>query len=167
MPGSARPCCCRHHAQGIAHLQVKLNDSARSASHRRHSDRAHHPERDHTPAGDKPAHLIEALKRPMANAPSCSRPHQTRADKVARHITGHGSKAAALHATRPGQRKKALEEFHSGTTRILVATDIAARGSTWTAWRLSYNTSFRTSQKPMCTAWAHSGRAKRRRNFLL
>jgi len=51
------------------------------------------------------------------------------ADKVVRNLDKVGVRAAAIHGnkTQP-QREKALEAFRSGKMRILVATDIAARG---------------------------------------
>ena len=52
-----------------------------------------------------------------------------RADKVAKMLARGGHKAAVIHADRSqGQRKHALDAFKSGEARVLVATDIAARG---------------------------------------
>ncbi len=52
-----------------------------------------------------------------------------RADKVARSLERAGHKVARIHADRSqGQRRSALEGFREGTYRVLVATDIAARG---------------------------------------
>ena len=52
-----------------------------------------------------------------------------RADKVARSLERAGHKVARIHADRSqGQRRAALEGFREGTYRVLVATDIAARG---------------------------------------
>ena len=51
------------------------------------------------------------------------------ARKLARHIRGLGYSAAEIHSDRSQpQRREALEGFKSGKYRILVATDIAARG---------------------------------------
>jgi len=51
------------------------------------------------------------------------------ADKVARHLDKGGFPAAAIHGNKSqNQRKRALDAFKEGTTAILVATDIAARG---------------------------------------
>ena len=51
------------------------------------------------------------------------------ADRVVRHLMGAGIKAAAIHGNKSqGQRTAALQAFRSGDTRLLVATDIAARG---------------------------------------
>ncbi len=52
-----------------------------------------------------------------------------RADKVAKNLERAGHKVARIHADRSqGQRRAALEGFRAGTYRVLVATDIAARG---------------------------------------
>ena len=51
------------------------------------------------------------------------------ADRVARKLEQTGIKCATLHANRSqNQRLKALSDFKSGAVRVLVATDIAARG---------------------------------------
>jgi ATP-dependent RNA helicase RhlE len=51
------------------------------------------------------------------------------ANRVATQLEKAGIPAAAIHGNKSqNARQKALEEFRSGTTRILVATDIAARG---------------------------------------
>ena len=54
---------------------------------------------------------------------------RSRARRVARHIRNLGHKSAEIHADRTlTQRRAALDGFKDGTHRILVATDIAARG---------------------------------------
>ncbi|MDE2619843.1 MAG: DEAD/DEAH box helicase [Sphingomonadales bacterium] len=51
------------------------------------------------------------------------------ADRVVRHLAGAGVNAAAIHGNKSqAQRTRALEGFRQGSTPILVATDIAARG---------------------------------------
>ena len=51
------------------------------------------------------------------------------ADRVVRHLDSAGVSAAAIHGNKSqGQRTAALEGFRRGTTKVLVATDIAARG---------------------------------------
>ncbi|MBR9692513.1 DEAD/DEAH box helicase [Candidatus Woesearchaeota archaeon] len=52
-----------------------------------------------------------------------------RADKVARMLNKKGLKADPIHGNRSQkQRTQALRNFHIGRSRVLVATDIAARG---------------------------------------
>ncbi|HFC04694.1 MAG TPA: DEAD/DEAH box helicase, partial [Rhizobiales bacterium] len=51
------------------------------------------------------------------------------ADKVARRLGAEGHGAAAIHGNKSqNQRDRALAAFREGTTPILIATDIAARG---------------------------------------
>lgn len=52
-----------------------------------------------------------------------------RADKVARQLQRVNIRAAVIHGDRSqSQRITALEDFRRGKSRVLVATDIAARG---------------------------------------
>ncbi|MFN3748741.1 MAG: DEAD/DEAH box helicase [Sphingorhabdus sp.] len=51
------------------------------------------------------------------------------ADRVVRHLAGAGIKAAAIHGNKSqGQRTAAMQGFRHGHLKVLVATDIAARG---------------------------------------
>jgi ATP-dependent RNA helicase RhlE len=51
------------------------------------------------------------------------------ADRVVKLLNGNGIAANAIHGNKSQpQRERALEEFKSGKVKILVATDIAARG---------------------------------------
>jgi ATP-dependent RNA helicase RhlE len=51
------------------------------------------------------------------------------AERLARKLAAFGLKAASLHADRTqAQRSQAVEGFRSGRFRVLVATDVAARG---------------------------------------
>ena len=51
------------------------------------------------------------------------------ADKVVKDLLREGFKAEAIHGNKSqNARQRALSNFKSGTTRVLVATDIAARG---------------------------------------
>lgn len=51
------------------------------------------------------------------------------ADRVVRHLSAAGIEAAAIHGNKSqAQRIRALDSFRSGHCRVLVATDIAARG---------------------------------------
>jgi ATP-dependent RNA helicase RhlE len=52
-----------------------------------------------------------------------------RADKILKALKRAGARAAVIHSDRSqGQRRMALDGFKEGTYRVLVATDIAARG---------------------------------------
>lgn len=52
-----------------------------------------------------------------------------RADQVAKHLDAVGVDAAAIHGNKSqSQRERALGGFRDGRVRVLVATDIAARG---------------------------------------
>jgi len=51
------------------------------------------------------------------------------ADKIARTLNKKGIECEAIHGNKTqGARQRALTNFKSGTTRVIVATDIAARG---------------------------------------
>jgi ATP-dependent RNA helicase RhlE len=51
------------------------------------------------------------------------------ADRVVKHLLDAGIDAAAIHGDKSqAQRERALAAFRAGRTRVLVATDIAARG---------------------------------------
>jgi len=51
------------------------------------------------------------------------------ANRLSKQLDASGIRAAAIHGNKSqGARTKALAEFKAGTVRILVATDIAARG---------------------------------------
>jgi ATP-dependent RNA helicase RhlE len=51
------------------------------------------------------------------------------ADRVVRHLVGAGIQAMAIHGNKSqSQRTTALQAFRSGQIKLLVATDIAARG---------------------------------------
>ncbi|PYI81940.1 MAG: RNA helicase [Verrucomicrobia bacterium] len=51
------------------------------------------------------------------------------ADRIARRLESSGIKTGTIHSNRSqSQRLRALKDFKSGAVRVLVATDIAARG---------------------------------------
>ena len=51
------------------------------------------------------------------------------ADRVARNLEAEGDRCAVIHGNRSqAQRERALDDFKRGRARILVATDVAARG---------------------------------------
>lgn len=73
-------------------------------------------------------YLIQKLDPPVINALVFSRTKYG-ADKIAKDLTKRGIPAAAIHGNKSQTaRVTALENFKNGKTRVLVATDIAARG---------------------------------------
>jgi ATP-dependent RNA helicase RhlE len=79
-------------------------------------------------AGHKAEWLIEHLKKPEGPVLIFSRT-KIGADKLARKLQSAGIRCIALHADRTmDQRRQAVEGFRGGKYKVLVATDIAARG---------------------------------------
>jgi len=83
----------------------------------------------HVEKVEKPALLVRLLAQtPHTRALVFTRTKYG-ADKVARKLVKAGVPAAALHGNKSqGARTRALNEFRSAQTPVLVATDIAARG---------------------------------------
>ena len=72
--------------------------------------------------------LIKNLHPPVVNALVFSRTKHG-ADKIAKDLNKQGIPAAAIHGNKSqSARVAALEGFKAGKTKVLVATDIAARG---------------------------------------
>ena len=81
-----------------------------------------------TPGTEKTPLLLRLLREDGGSTLVFTRTKH-RADRLARAVTAAGHRTARLHANRTqAQRKEALEGFRSGRYRVLVATDIAARG---------------------------------------
>ena len=79
-------------------------------------------------ANDKVAWLIDHLKKPEGPVLIFTRT-KVGADRLARRLAAAGVKCTALHADRSqDQRRIAVEGFKGGKYKVLVATDIAARG---------------------------------------
>jgi ATP-dependent RNA helicase RhlE len=80
------------------------------------------------PAGQKTEWLAKFLRRTGGPVLVFVRT-KSGAERLARRLAASGLKAAALHADRTqAQRTQAVEGFRSGRYRVLVATDVAARG---------------------------------------
>ena len=83
-------------------------------------------------------HVPQPLKADLLRATIASWGHErvivfartrSRADSTCRKLKRAGYKAEAIHSSRSqNQRRRALENFESGETDILVATDVLARG---------------------------------------
>jgi ATP-dependent RNA helicase RhlE len=83
----------------------------------------------HVETGNKRALLVELLADAgMARTLVFTRTKRG-ADRVARHLVEAGINAAAIHGNKSqSQREHALAAFRASKVRVLVATDIAARG---------------------------------------
>ena len=82
----------------------------------------------YTSHGDKPDLLLSLLGADQATALVFTRTKH-RADRLGRLLGRAGHRVAVLHGDRSlSQRRAALEGFRRGAFRVLVATDIAARG---------------------------------------
>jgi ATP-dependent RNA helicase RhlE len=77
----------------------------------------------------KSALLVHLLEDPAMNMVLVFSRMKHGADRIARHLEAKGIRTATLHSNRSqSQRLRALKDFKSGAVRVLVATDIAARG---------------------------------------
>ena len=83
---------------------------------------------ENVPSGQKTEWLAKFLRRADGPVLVFVRT-KSGAERLARKLAAFGLKAAALHADRTqAQRTQAVEGFRSGRYRVLVATDVAARG---------------------------------------
>jgi ATP-dependent RNA helicase RhlE len=77
----------------------------------------------------KSALLLELLKRPEIASVLAFTRTKHRANRLAEFLLRHGITADRIHGNRSqAQRTQALERFKTRRVRVLVATDIAARG---------------------------------------
>jgi ATP-dependent RNA helicase RhlE len=77
----------------------------------------------------KPSLMLHLLRDPSMDMVLVFSRMKHGADRIARHLEHAGINTATLHSNRSqNQRLKALKDFKSGAVRVLVATDIAARG---------------------------------------
>ena len=73
--------------------------------------------------------LLHLLRDPKMNMTLVFSRMKHSADRLARQLEQKGIRTATLHSNRSqNQRLKALKDFKSGAVKVLVATDIAARG---------------------------------------
>lgn len=79
--------------------------------------------------GNKNALLLHVLKDPKIKTALVFTRTKHGADKVVKVLLNHDIKAEAIHGNKAqNARQRALANFKAQTTRVLVATDIAARG---------------------------------------
>src|SRR4051794_42080 len=77
----------------------------------------------------KPALLLHLLSDPNFDTVLVFSRTKHGADRIARRLESSGIKTGSIHSNRSqNQRLRALKDFKSGAVRVLVATDIAARG---------------------------------------
>jgi ATP-dependent RNA helicase RhlE len=77
----------------------------------------------------KPALLTHLLRDPQLDMVLVFSRMKHGADRIARKLESSGIRTATLHSNKSqNQRLRALKDFKSGAVRVLVATDIAARG---------------------------------------
>jgi ATP-dependent RNA helicase RhlE len=77
----------------------------------------------------KPALLLHLLADPEFDTVLVFTRTKHGADRIARRLESSGIKTGTIHSNRSqNQRLRALKDFKSGAVRVLVATDIAARG---------------------------------------
>jgi ATP-dependent RNA helicase RhlE len=103
---------------------VKVEIAAKSVAVDRIEQRVHHAERS-----EKRKLLTDLLADPdMARVIVFTRTKRG-ADRVTKQLAASGVRAAAIHGDKSqGQRVRALDSFRDGKSRVLVATDIMARG---------------------------------------
>ena len=83
----------------------------------------------HVDEGSKREALLRLLADPTLDRAIVFTRTKRGADKVTKHLTDAGHEAAAIHGNKSQpQRERALGSFRDGRVKILVATDIAARG---------------------------------------
>ena len=83
----------------------------------------------YTDKGNKNALLLHLLENPAIKSALVFTRTKHGADKVVKFLLHHHIKAEAIHGNKAqNARQRALNNFKSGDTRVLVATDIAARG---------------------------------------
>ncbi len=79
--------------------------------------------------GDKRALLVDVLRDVAMRRVLVFTRTKHGANRVAEYLDKNGVGAAAIHGNKSqGARERALAQFKSGQNRVLVATDIAARG---------------------------------------
>jgi ATP-dependent RNA helicase RhlE len=77
----------------------------------------------------KPALLLHLLRDPQFDTVLVFTRTKHGADRLARRLESAGIKTGTIHSNRSqSQRLRALKDFKSGAVRVLVATDVAARG---------------------------------------
>ena len=111
-------------SQSILHQPVKVEVAPQSSTADTIQQKVYY-----TNKADKKDLLVHILKDERIDQVLLFSRTKHGADKIARNLKKKNINAAAIHGDKAqNQRQKALEGFKAGKTRVLVATDIAARG---------------------------------------
>ena len=111
-------------ARSILHQPVRIDISPEKRTAENIDQRVFH-----VPAADKRTLLASLLKDMSLERVLVFTRTKHMANRVAEHLGKGGFAAEAIHGNKSqGARQRALERFRCGDARILVATDIAARG---------------------------------------
>ena len=111
-------------SQSILHQPVKVEVAPQSSTADTIQQKVYY-----TNKSDKKNLLVHILKDESIDQVLLFSRTKHGADKIARNLKNKKIDAAAIHGDKAqNQRQKALEGFKAGKTRVLVATDIAARG---------------------------------------
>ena len=118
------PTDVEHLAQSILHQPVRIDVSPPKRTAENIDQRVYY-----VAAAEKRALLATLLKDVALERVLVFTRTKHIANRVADHLDKNGFSADAIHGNKSqGARQRALERFRSGDARILVATDIAARG---------------------------------------
>jgi ATP-dependent RNA helicase RhlE len=111
-------------AAEILQNPVKVEIAAKTVAVDRIDQRVHH-----APRADKRKLLTNLLSDPDLSRVIVFTRTKRGADRVTKQLSASGVRAAAIHGDKSqGQRERALDSFRDGKSRVLVATDIVARG---------------------------------------
>ena len=118
------PADVEHLAQSILHQPVRVDISPPKRTAENIDQQVFY-----VATGEKRALLANLLKSPAFARVLVFTRTKHIANRVADHLETAGFSAEAIHGNKSqGARQRALERFRSGSARVLVATDIAARG---------------------------------------
>jgi len=111
-------------AEGILTKPVKVVVTPAASTVDEVEQRVHYVDRS-----GKPGLLARVLSEPGVERALVFTRTKRGADRVARRLADYGIRAEAIHGDKSqGNRERTLLGFRDGRTRVLVATDIAARG---------------------------------------
>jgi ATP-dependent RNA helicase RhlE len=118
------PADVAHLASAILHDPVRVEVTPKAITVEKVDQRVYFVD-----AADKRKLLVALLQDPSLARVIVFTRTKHGADRVTRHLDKAGIVADAIHGDKgQGARQRALESFRAGQCRVLVATDIAARG---------------------------------------